>query len=213
VRISVQKVIRSSERHQIEKDLAVRPEAERGAIGEAETNLNMSINDQEFSAQYDIIDATPDLAEALNIKARDKVLRRHYEAKNRKTDFLLSYSTSYIPLELVSGNPAILDEKNEPWPGGTQHQFLTVGVEVMCVIDEVTARMPTTVEVQMWGLPDGVPLLFCRRVSFDAEGKTVEISDADYPADRTEFRFVTPLKPWPKKRSAAQNTNTKGNEQ
>ena len=28
----------------------------------------------------------------------------------------------------------------------------------------------------------------------------LEVSDADYPADRTELQFVTPLKPWPKKR-------------
>ena len=46
VRIPPRRVIRSSERHQIEKDLALKPEAERGAIGEAETNLNMSIVSQ-----------------------------------------------------------------------------------------------------------------------------------------------------------------------
>jgi GntR family transcriptional regulator len=93
----------------------------------------------------------------------------------------------------------LLDERNEPWPGGTQHQLSTVGIEIMTMIDEVTARMPTTVEVQMWGLPDGVPLIFCRRISLDADGRVVEVSDADYPADRTELHFVTPLKPWPHK--------------
>ena len=45
-------------------------------------------------------------------------------------------------------------------------------------------------------MPDGVPLLFCRRISIDEDNRTVEISDAHYPADRTEFRFVTPLEPW-----------------
>ena len=44
----------------------------------------------------------------------------------------------------------------------------------------------------------GHPLLICRRISFDADGRTIEISDAEYPADRTELRFITPLKPWPK---------------
>jgi GntR family transcriptional regulator len=66
------------------------------------------------------------------------------------------------------------------------------------MIDEVTARMPTTVEVNMWGLPAGVPLITCRRISVDGEGRVVEVSDADYPADRTELHFVTPLKPWPR---------------
>jgi hypothetical protein len=38
----------------------------------------------------------------------------------------------------------------------------------------------------------------CRRISFDTDNRTIEISDAEYPADRTELRFITPLKPWTK---------------
>ena len=83
----------------------------------------------------------------------------------------------------------------------------------MCIVDEVTARMPTTVEAQAWDLPDGVPLIFCRRISFDASDGPVEISDAYYPADRTELRFVTPLTPAPAetvKQIAAQSLNAPG---
>ena len=32
--------------------------------------------------------------------------------------------------------------------------------------------------------------------SVDTGGNVVEVSDAQYPADRTELRFSTPLKPW-----------------
>jgi GntR family transcriptional regulator len=42
------------------------------------------------------------------------------------------------------------------------------------------------------------PLLFCRRLSYDRYDALIEISDAWYPADRTELRFVTPLQPWTK---------------
>lgn len=197
VRIPPGRVVRSSERHQAEKDLAIRPEPERAAVGEAETNLGMSIDQQRFTARYDQVPAGDELAELFGIAASDPVLRRHYESTDPGTGFLLSWSTSYMPLSLVAGNPAILDERNEPWPGGTQHQLLTVGVEIMCVVDQVTARMPTTVEAQLWNLPDGVPLMLCRRISIDANNRTVEISDAEYPADRTELRFVTPLTEWP----------------
>jgi guanine deaminase len=48
--------------------------------------------------------------------------------------------------------------------------------------------------------PDGVPLLLCRRISSNAHHRIIEVSDAEYPADRTELRFITPLKTWPKKR-------------
>ena len=40
--------------------------------------------------------------------------------------------------------------------------------------------------------------VFCRRISIDTDDRIVEVSDADYPADRTELQFVTPLKPWHK---------------
>src|SRR2546423_11472823 len=56
------KLVRSSERHQVEKDLALLSEAERAGLGEAETNLNMSIDDQEFSSHYDVIPAGDELA-------------------------------------------------------------------------------------------------------------------------------------------------------
>lgn len=199
VRIPPGKVIRSSDRHQAEKDLAARPEEERAKVGEAETNLGMSIEDQQFSTRYDMVEAGPEMAELFGISPTDELLRRRFEATDEATGHLLSFSTSYMPKGLVCANPALLDERNEPWPGGTQHQLSTVGVEVMCMVDQVTARMPTTVEAQLWGLPDGVPLIICRRISLDADDRNVEISDATYPADRTELRFVTPLKPWREK--------------
>ncbi len=200
VRVPPARVVRSSERHQAEKDLARRPERERSSVGEAETNLGMSIQEQEFTTKYATIEADESLAAALNIAAGDALLRRTYKSIDPQSGRLLSSSTSYIPLEIVSGNPDLLDEQKEPWPGGTMHQLSTVGVEVMQIVDEVTGRMPTTVEAQAWGLTEGIPLLFCRRISLDAEDRIVEISDAEYPADRTELRFVTPLRPWRKKK-------------
>jgi GntR family transcriptional regulator len=212
VRIPPRRVIRSSERHQVEKDLAIRPERERAALGEAETNLNMSVHGQRFSAAYDQVPATPDLAKVFGLQVGDPLLKREWEAVNPDTGVRLSWSVSHMPLSIVAANPALLDASNEPWPGGTMHQLLTVGVEIMRIIDEVTARMPTTVEKQQWDLPDGVPLIFCRRLSVDDQGRVVEVSDADYPADRTELHFVTPLKPWPKSRTRTSGTRKNARE-
>jgi GntR family transcriptional regulator len=205
VRIPPGRVIRSSERHQIEKDLATKPEHVRRGIGEAETNHNMSIDQQQFDARYDQIPAGEELAQVFDISATDTVLRRVYEATDGVSGRLLSWSVSYVPLQLIRDNPDLLDAANEPWPGGTQHQLSTVGIEVMTVIDQVIARMPTTAEARSWDLPDGVPLLICRRISCDRDNRTVEVSDADYPADRTELHFMTPLKAWPRSRSTARH--------
>ena len=171
-------------------------------MGEAETNLGMSINDQVFTSKYDTIAADVEMAKVFGITAGESLLRRRYESLSVRTGRLLSSSVSYMPVSLIEANPALMDENNEPWPGGTMHQLSTVGIEIASIVDEVTGRMPTTVEAQRWGLPDGVPLLLCRRISLDADSRTIEVSDADYPADRTELRFVTPLKPWRKKRTS-----------
>lgn len=51
---------------------------------------------------------------------------------------------------------------------------------------------------QLWDLPPGVPMLRCRHISVDQHGRRVEISDAEYPAERTRLDFVTPLTAWPR---------------
>src|SRR6201996_595909 len=48
VRVPPRRAVRDSERHQLEKDNAILQEKERRKLGEAETNLAMSINDQDF---------------------------------------------------------------------------------------------------------------------------------------------------------------------
>jgi GntR family transcriptional regulator len=190
------KVCRSSDRHQVEKDLVRAQEGKRRETGLAEIDMNASIDDFAFTTKYDMIRADHELAGALQVDESAEVLRRIYEMTDPRTRYRRSWSVSYIPKVLVESNPALLDEKNEPWPGGTQHQLYTVGIEIITVIDQVTAAMPTTAEARLWDLDNGVPLLRIRRISLDTHDRVVEISDADFPADRTELSFVTPLKPW-----------------
>ncbi len=95
----------------------------------------MSIADQRFTATYDIVNANEELAKALNIDPGTPVLRRKWISTDPKIDRLLSSSVSYIPRSFVESNPALLDETNEPWPGGTMHQLSTVGIEIMRIVD------------------------------------------------------------------------------
>ncbi len=93
-----------------------------------------------------------------------------------------AYSVSYVPLALIESNPKLLDGDEEPWPGGAMHQFATLGIEIADVIDEVTGVTPSPVDAQRWGLEDGVPMLWVRRISVDTTGRVVEVSDACYLA-------------------------------
>lgn len=190
------RVTRSSERHQVEKSLAAKSEAERRKLGVAETDLGLPLDQLHFDATYTTIEADDELAEAFNVDHGNAILQRVYEMTSRNTSRRQLWSVSYIPVALIESNPELLDAKNEPWPGGTLHQLRTVGIEVMRVVDEVTAEMPTTATAQRWGLDPGIPMLQVRRLSYDTNDRLVELSDADYRADRTLLQFTTRLKKW-----------------
>lgn len=196
VRTPIARVCRSSERHQAEKDLVLQPEEVRASTGVAETDMGSKIEDLSFVTEYDRIKPPTKLAANFGISIDTEVLQRVYEMRDKRDGRRLSWSVSYIPVPLLATNPSLLDPANEPWPGGTQHQLYTVGIEVTKIVDQVSASMPTTAEAHEWRLDDGVPMLHVRRISYDETGKVVEISDANFPADRTELSFTTPLKKW-----------------
>lgn len=196
VRAQLPRVCRSSDRHQQEKDLVLKPESVRRTVGLAETDMGTSIDQLSFVTEYEQIEPNSKLAADLHISQDTKVLQRLYEMRDKKDGRRLSWSVSYIPVPIIEPNPALLDASNEPWPGGTQHQLYTVGVEIVRVVDQVSASMPTTAEAHEWKLDDGVPMLHVRRISFDEGGRIVELSDADFPADRTELSFTTLLNKW-----------------
>jgi GntR family transcriptional regulator len=196
VRTPMARVCRSSDRHQAEKDLVLKSEEERRRTGVAETDLGTAIAHLDFTATYETVSAEADIARALNIESADKVLRRVYEMKEPRDGVRRAYSISYIPYGLVEDEPALLDSSREPWPGGTQHQLSTIGIEILKVVDQVSATMPTTAEAALWDLDEGVPMLNVRRVSYDTTGQIVEVSDAEFPADRTELSFTTYLEKW-----------------
>jgi len=192
VRTQHRRAIRDSARHQLEKDLVRRPLEERAPVGTSELETGTSIHSVKFDCTYDVIRATTNIADRFKIPAGAKVLRRMYQTTDPDTGSWLARSVSHIPVELIRSNPDLMDASNEPWPGGTQHQLSTVGIEIARIVDEVTAQMPTTVDRQRWDLE----LLRNLRTSIDTAGRVVELSDATYPADRTLLRFTTPLQPW-----------------
>lgn len=196
VRARARRVERSSARHQIEKNLVRQSETVRRTSGLAEDDMNAAFDDFAFEATYSTIGADADLATALNVQEGTALLRREYTHRDRRTGILEASSISWLPSDLISPNPDISDPTKAKWPGGTLHQLYTVGIEVDRVIDHVTATMPTTVQAQAWDLVEGTPLLLVRRISIDINDRVVEVTDAQYPADRTMLTFHTQLTRW-----------------
>ncbi len=195
VRVTTPRTARSNHRYQEEKDLVGLSESERRRRQGDDPELGVSSAAPRLSVYYDEVHAG-DLAEVFGIDRLTVLVRRSYETTEPISGRRRSWRVSYLPRVLIETNPALLDPSREPWPGGTQHQLSTVGVEIVRVVDAVVASMPTTADAQLWNLDDGVPLLHVRRVCSDTSGRIVEVSDIDYPADTTELLFTTTLRAW-----------------
>jgi GntR family transcriptional regulator len=182
---------------QQQKDVVLRPESERAAAGAIEVTAGIPIADTKPSYRYSTVPAGAELAAEFGVADGTELLCRDYEMTDPRTGHRLALSTSYIPKALIESNPELLDEKNEPWPGGHQHQLYTVGIELDRVVRSVVAIEPTPGTRQRWGMESGVPLLLVRSRSIDVDNRMVELSDATYPADRTELEFTEQLTRWP----------------
>ncbi|AOS65011.1 transcriptional regulator [Actinoalloteichus hymeniacidonis] len=181
---------------QIQKDLVLRPPHEREESGAIELTAGIPIAETEFSARYEVVHATEHQADVFGIELGDEVQKRSFEMVERKSGHRISWSVSYIPLYLIRSNPELLDDKNEPWPGGHQHQLYTVGVELDEFKRKLVAIQPTPGDRQKWGMDTGVAMILITTQSIDIQGRVVEYSEAVYPADRTEIEFSEPLKRW-----------------
>ncbi|GGK11421.1 transcriptional regulator [Pilimelia terevasa] len=188
-------VERTTERYVWEKQRVHASEEERASTGATERDAGLEVHDLLFEAEYAEVEAPADLAATFEVSTSTKLLRRTYRTRTHG-DAPFNVSTSYLPLDLVAANPALLDSTREPWPGGTQHQLFTVGVEVDRIIDKVTARPPRADEVAALDLPAGVAVLVLRKVSIDITGRVVEVADVVLPGDRTQLVYTTQLPRW-----------------
>jgi GntR family transcriptional regulator len=197
VRAPRRRVRRTPERYQWEKDRVKQPQEQRAETGATERDTGLEMADLEFSATYETITADESLARDFAVPVDTRVLQRSYRTKSRHEAAPISLIRSYLVYDHVAANPALLDAKNEPWPGGTQHQLSTVGIELDEITDEITARPPLVDESEALGIdPVGTAVLVLKRVSIDTGGRVVEISHVILPGDRTEFFYRTKLDRW-----------------
>jgi len=180
-----------------QKALVLRPRAERQKLGAIELIAGIPIEDVISTHRYEIVPADLDIAQELGCELDQPTQRRTYEMVNPTSGHRVAFSISHIPLALIEGNPALLDDSNEPWPGGHQHQLYTVGIELERIDRTVIATEPTPADRQRWGMDLGSPLIKIRSRSVDTRGRVVEFSDATYPADRTQIDLTERLAPWP----------------
>ncbi|MFD5317897.1 GntR family transcriptional regulator [Streptomyces sp. NPDC127098] len=197
VRVPRKVVRRTNERHQWEKDRARESLTEREQTGATEHDTGLTVHELVFSAKFRERDANEDLASAFDVPVGTRLLERVYQTRYEKEPAPFNVSHSYLVREHIEKNPDLLDETKEPWPGGTQNQLLTVGIEIDRVIERITAaRPPTQEEAKALGMSPGMAVMELRKMCIDVTGRVVEVADVILPGDRTELTFVTPLARW-----------------
>ncbi|WP_063736697.1 GntR family transcriptional regulator [Streptomyces sp. RTd22] len=196
VRTPRRRVVRSSDRHQWEKDRARRPRAERLRTGSTEHDTGLEVTDLAFHAEYRETKADEDLAAVFGVPVGTRLLERMYRTNCRAEDAPFALVHSYLVHDVVAANPDLLDAANEPWPGGTQNQLYTIGIELDRIEERITARPPTAEEAEALGLEKGVAVILLRKICTGTDGRVVEVSDVRLPGDRTELVFTTPLTRW-----------------
>ncbi|WP_431774307.1 GntR family transcriptional regulator [Streptomyces cucumeris] len=196
VRKPRQRVERNNARHQWEKDRARQSEAERQKTGSTEHDTGLEVTDLAFRAEYRDAEANEDLASVFGVPVGTRLLERIYRTNSVDEEAPFALVHSYLVHEVVAGNPDLLNAANEPWPGGTQNQLHTVGIELDRIEERITARPPTVEEAEELGIKKGVSVFLLRKISTDIDDRVVEVSDVTLSGDRTELVFTTPLKRW-----------------
>jgi len=198
VRSPRQRLRRTPERYQWEKDRVRLSETQRRRTGATERDTGLTMSDLNFHAEFHVVPAGEELAKLFGVPVGAKLLQRIYRTSSKREDTPLSVIHSYLVYDTVAENPALLNASNEPWPGGTQHQLYTIGIELDRIVDHITARPPSAEEVEALNLPPGVAVFVLRKVSVDTNDCVVEVSDVVIPGDRTEFVYTTKLNRWSK---------------
>ncbi|GAA1402738.1 GntR family transcriptional regulator [Kitasatospora putterlickiae] len=187
---------RDNLRHQWEKDRARQSREERLKTGATEHDTGLTVNDLVFSAEYTQQPADADLAAAFGVPEGTMLLERTYRTRRNGERTPFNVSRSYLVLDMIARNPNLLRDDQEPWPGGTQNQLYTVGIELDRIVETFRARPPTPEEIEELGLPVGVAVIVLRKTCIDTTDRVVEVADVTLPGDRAEMVYTTQLSRW-----------------
>ncbi len=123
--------------------------------------------------RFEKVRADAELAGLFECEPGERLLARHFVFYDN--DQPTQMSTSYVRWSDVVGTP-VSDPINEPWPGGTRAQMLSLGIAVNRVTESFTAAMPTDLEARILRIGAGVPVLRYTRRHVAETGRIVEVA-------------------------------------
>ncbi|MDQ7904701.1 GntR family transcriptional regulator [Phytohabitans sp. ZYX-F-186] len=138
----------------------------------------------------DVREARPpaDVAEALALADDDLAVLRHRLLLHADEPVELSWS--YYPLQIVRGSDIT---KRGKIPGGAPRVLADLGYPQRELLDRLSARLPTTHELELLDLPDDVPVIRQLRVIHSDGAQPVEASILVKGAHLYELKYLQPI--------------------
>lgn len=117
----------------------------------------------------EVVSPPDEVRHAFNISAEGTVVLRHRLMTLHQAPVELSWS--YYPMEIAAGTPLVSYKRIK---GGAALLLEGLGLEPVRYEERITARLPTTAELELLELPDDVPILRQFRVLLTGDGRPVE---------------------------------------
>jgi GntR family transcriptional regulator len=134
--------------------------------------------------------APNDIAERLELPAKQRsVVRR--ESVSYADDDAVHRVTTWIPWATARGTG--LTRADTGHPRGIYGVLEAQGHQMSRLREEVDARMPTPDEIDVLGLPPGVPMLDVLHTSIDQHGQPYELTRFVMRADLTGLVYNSPI--------------------
>jgi DNA-binding GntR family transcriptional regulator len=129
------------------------------------------------------------VAVLLDVQPKSKVFaRRRLIVREGKPTELVSL---WLPLELSEGTDLT---SGEPLRQGLrEHLQARKGVRFDHIVEQITARMPTTAEAKQLGMPKNTPFLAVFGSVREASGRPLAVVEVLLPADRHELEDAYPI--------------------
>lgn len=125
-----------------------------------------------------------DIASWLGVDAGEEVVIR--KRLQLLDDIPAVISTSYYPLWVADGTRL---ESSDALPEGPDNLIEQLGHRFAHSVELLRARMPTPDELRTLELAPGVPVVQMLHIDYDPDGRTLQVADDLYAADRHEFAF------------------------
>jgi GntR family transcriptional regulator len=129
-------------------------------------------------------EAPPDIAQWLQVEPGELVIvRSRLQIVDDEPAVL---SSSYFPLWLAQGTRL---EQPSALPEGPDNAIEDLGHSFARGAELLSARMPTPEEARILRLAPGVPVVRLLDIDYDDQGRTLQVADDLYVADRHEFLY------------------------